>query len=157
MAKSKVDTKALESLEDTQTIDNSASGDRKEAIALAVDSLETIGALFGTSDYQLEAIMRDFCYTSSRRMDMKAQQVTSTIADIVTAEENSDQFKVERLSRIRDAQEAEERDAGDFHEAALRAFERMIGKAYEPLPAKKPIQRKAESPMQRLARLKGAA
>lgn len=159
MAKQITDTKAMEEINGgAAPIDNAPT--TRDAITFAAEAACNIATLFGTNDYQLERIARQFVQSADYLLRYKSEDVTTQHAKVVEAEEQvaanvaMSETKLARAQTLLEAKQCEERDLRQFRTAMESAYIATTGKAYEPLPAKKAPPR-AETPAERLARLTG--
>jgi hypothetical protein len=159
MAKNITDTKAMEEINGgAAPIDNAPT--TQDAIGFAADAAANIAAIFGTNDYQLERIARQFVQSADYLLRYKSEDVTAQHAKVIEAEDGvaanvaMSETKLARAQTLLEAKQCEERDLRQFRTAMVAAYEGVTGKAYEPLPTKKAPPR-AETPAERLARLTG--
>jgi hypothetical protein len=160
MAKQITDTKAMDTINGTaRTIDNAPT--TSDVVDFAADAAANIAAVFGTNDYQLERIARQFVQSAEYLLRYKAEDVTAQHAKVIEAEQAvldnraMAETTLARSQTLLEAKQCEERDLALFRKAMISAYEGVTGKAYEALPVKKATPR-AETPAERLARLKRA-
>ena len=152
--KSKVDTKALEQSNNADlSIDQSQAN--SDVIHLATECFQDLIAVFGTTEYQMENVARQFVQSAEYLKKYKREQLDQREQQLLEAEETNDENRINRASYIKNGIEAEFIDLLRFHASALNAYETMTGKKYEPLPTKKAPPRKV-SPMDRLAAARAA-
>lgn len=150
MAKvSKVDTKALEQSNkvDLSTDQSQANSD---VIHLATECFQDLIAVFGTTDYQMENVARQFVQSAEYLTKYKKEQLDQRQKELDDAEHSEDDNRISRAAYIFNGIQAEFNDLLRFRQSATNAYETMTGKKYEPLPAKKAPPKKM-SAMDRLA------
>ena len=155
MAKvSKVDTKALEQSNkaDLSTDQSQANSD---VIHLATECFQDLIAVFGTTEYQMENVARQFVQSAEYLTKYKREQLDQREKELQDAEASEDENRISRAAYIKNGIEAEFADLLRFRQSATEAYETMTGKKYEPLPAKKAPPRKV-SAMDRLAAARAA-
>ena len=155
MSKSKVDTKALDQANNLETNLTSAAA-VQYAQSYAVQRFEELIELFGTTTWQTENVARAFVSQAEYLMKQKIIQVTKYLGQIHDAEENKkrgmamSQTAIERATHLRDQCEIELEDLSLYLDTAKIAYEKTVGKKYEPLPQRS-TPNKSRTAAQRLA------
>ena len=156
MAKaSKVDTKALEELNGNTPQDMSQAN--SDPITIAVEHMQDIIALFGTTEYQAENIARQFVSSAQYLTNGKTRQLNWDEENVRKMEDRlgHDDPATEEATYAVAGMQRELADLLRLRFAAIEAYETMIGKKYEPLPPKKAPKR-IETPQERLAAARAA-
>lgn len=141
MAKvSKVDTKALEQSNLTNTVQDQAQAS-SDVVALATECFQDLIAVFGTTEYQAENVARQFVQSAEYLTKYKKEQLDQRDEELRRAEEVQDESRISRAQYVRSGIERELADLLRFRQAATNAYETMTGKKYEPLPTKQAPKR----------------
>ena len=166
MAKSKVDTLALEATENnTVAIDDSAqSFDVRD---MALDAVDTLLTAYGTTEYQTENLARqmgqgvEFLLYGRGQFKGKSSQVTEYHTQLIKHEDDMKkdvagaEQKHAMTSRNLDRAQAEERDLQLLMAVYKDAYQMATGNPYVPLGNKKP-EAKILTAAERLAAKKRA-
>ena len=166
MAKnSKVDTKALEQLNEFSSLDKSAIGVYLEAEGHAHQAAQVLINIAGTTDKQAEMFadqMAGGVYFllhghENSSFEGKYQRVAGFQADVDTAEENKKrgkanaQYALDIATRKRDAEEYALRDLLLIHRVFCQEYKRITGTAWEPRSGKKAAPSVGKSLADRIA------
>ena len=152
MAKnSKVDTKALEQLNEFSSLDKSEIGVYLEAEGHAHQAAQMLINIAGTNDKQAEMFADQLAGAvhfllhghENSNFEGKYQRVAGFQADLDDAEANKKrgkanaQYAIDMATRKRDAEEYALRDLLLVHRVFCQEYTRITGKAWEPRSGKK--------------------
>ena len=163
MAKSKVDTKALEQSNGDSFFPTDMSGDKAEAVRILRDAVDTILALASTTDRQAEQFAEqlcgatDFLLNGRGKYQGKRAWVAAKCAEVVEAEQAVQDNvagsgrRLERCEAYRDIAENEERDLDMIDRAFREAYFGITETHYAPYQPKESKQPQARSLADRIA------
>ena len=161
MTKSKVDTKALDQANNLDTnLTNAAAV--QYAQSYAIQRFEELIELFGTTTWQTENVARAFVSQAEYLVKQKNTQINKYLDQVQVAEENQkrgmamSQTAIERAVHLKDQCEIELEDLSLYLTTAKIAYEKTVGKKYEPLP-QRGTPNKSRTAAQRLADQKAEA
>ena len=138
MARSKVDTKALEEANENQEAMTDASA-VTYALNYATDRFIELIELFGGTEWQKENVARGFVSQAEYLISNKNKQITKYAMEVQIAEENKErgmamsQTAIEKAEFIQANCEVELEDLKLYLQSSKAAYNLVVGKKYEPL------------------------
>mgnify|MGYP001219267581 FL=1 len=150
MAKSKVDTKALEEVNGTSAPQTSDNVGGTEIFKMAHDALELLVTCFGTNEQAAERLAGQFCSSTnfllngSERFDGATRRALDAQANVVKFEEQVENnvagssTRLARAKYMQDLFEAEEKDLQAFHKICMQVFKDETGKQWQPYKKAEP-------------------
>jgi len=156
MARSKVDTKALEEANGNQEAMTDATA-VTHAMNYAVDRFVELIELIGGTEWQKENVARGFVSQAEYLISNKNKQITKYAMEVQIAEENQQrgmamsQTAIEKAQFLQENCEIELEDLQLYLESSKHAYFITVGKKYEPLQKKTTPNKVHRSAAQRLA------
>ena len=156
MARSKVDTKALEEANNVDATQTDATA-VTYALEYATIRFEELIELFGGTEWQKENIARGFVSQAEYLIGNKQKQITKYAMEVQIAEENKErgmamsQTAIEKAEGIQAGCEVELEDLKLYLESSKDAYFTSVGKKYEPLQKRTVPNKTHRSAAQRLA------
>ena len=156
MARSKVDTKALE---EANNVDNTQTDATAVTYALeyATIRFEELIELFGGTEWQKENVARGFVSQAEYLIGNKQKQITKYAMEVQIAEENKErgmamsQTAIEKAQFLQENCEIELEDLQLYLQSSKTAYASCVGKKYEPLQKRTVPNKTHRSAAQRLA------
>lgn len=156
MARSKVDTKALDEANNVDTTMTDATAVTYALEYATLRFVELIDLLGGT-DWQRENVARGFVSQAEYLISNKQKQITKYSMEVQIAEDNKDrgmamsQTAIEKAQFLQENCEIELEDLQLYLQSSKEAYFTTVGKKYEPLQKKTTPNKTHRSAAQRLA------
>ena len=156
MARSKVDTKALDEANNVDTTMTDATAVTYALEYATLRFVELIDLLGGT-DWQRENVARGFVSQAEYLISNKQKQITKYSMEVQIAEDNKDrgmamsQTAIEKAQFLQENCEIELEDLQLYLQYSKEAYFTTVGKKYEPLQKKTTPNKTHRSAAQRLA------
>lgn len=156
MARSKVDTKALDEANNVYTTMTDATAVTYALEYATLRFVELIDLLGGT-DWQRENVARGFVSQAEYLISNKQKQITKYSMEVQIAEDNKDrgmamsQTAIEKAQFLQENCEIELEDLQLYLQSSKEAYFTTVGKKYEPLQKKTTPNKTHRSAAQRLA------
>ena len=156
MARSKVDTKALEEANGNQEAMTDATA-VTYVLEYATLRFEELIELFGGTEWQKENVARGFVSQAEYLISNKNRQITKHAMDVQIAEQNKDsgmamsQTAIEKAQYLQESCEIELEDLKLYLQSSKEAYLATVGRKYEPLQKKTTPNKKHRTAAQRLA------
>jgi len=141
MARSNVDTKALEETNNNETTINDATA-VTNAMEYATLRFRELIELLGGTEWQTENIARGFVSQAEYLMTNKERQITKYDTEVRIAEDNKErgmamsQTAIEKAQFLLENCEIEKEDLKLYLQSSKNAYLATVGKKYEPLQKK---------------------
>ena len=156
MARSKVDTKALDEANNVDTTMTDATA-VTYALEYATHRFVELIDLLGGTDWQRENVARGFVSQAEYLISNKQKQITKYSMEVQIAEDNKDrgmamsQTAIEKAQFLQENCEIELEDLQLYLQSSKEAYFTTVGKKYEPLQKKTTPNKTHRSAAQRLA------
>ena len=156
MARSKVDTKALEEANNNNQTVNDATA-ATYAMDYATIRFVELTELLGGTEWQTENIARGFVSQAEYLITNKERQITKYDMEVRIAEQNRDsgmamsQTAIEKAQFLLENCEIEKEDLKLYLQSSKKAYLATVGKKYEPLQKRTTPNKTHRTAAQRLA------
>lgn len=156
MARSKVDTKALNEANNNDETMNDATA-ATYAMDYATIRFGELINLFGGTEWQTENVARGFVSQAEYLIGNKQRQISKYDMEVRIAEDNKErgmamsQTAIEKAANILESCNIELTDLELYYESAKKAYRATVGKKYEPLKKKTTPNKTHRTAAQRLA------